>query len=832
MALKTLNLYSPVNGVMIDISKVPDEAFAEKMLGDGVAFEPEENFISAPLDATVKTLHKCLHAIVLEKNGFEILIHIGVDTVSLRGQGFKALVKDGDSVKRGQKIIEFDRDFLAKNAKSNIVIMVIAAPLEATLKKENLIKVTTQTKVFDAFYQEILPQIIEPRISQTFTSEEFSILNKTGLHARPAGEVTTLAQSFKDTDIFLLKGQKQAKAKSVVEILGLSLEYGDKVKVMATGADAEFAAVEVKNFILSELNDDLIPPKLQPEISPRIAISGEAQFKGIGIFDGLSIGKAYVLRNYKFDVQEKSLLTVEQELAKFRGSLKNVKSTLDKERHAVYGQKDREEILLAHITILEDPFLIDETEQLIKKGYSAAFAFSSAVGRAIEALKKAGNAILRSRVADFIDLETRLLADLTGKNYGLPKFTEDTIIIAKELLSHHLNDLNEHITGIVMAEGSALSHVSIMLKTLGIPTVIGAGQDILKISDGADIILDSKLGTITVNPTNISEVKKQAEIIKINRQENMAHAFEPSITKDGVEITVTGNVGTLDQAKKSADQGAQGIGLVRTEFLFASAKKAPTEREQYEIYQKIVDLQNGNPVIIRTLDVGADKPIPFIPQIKEENPILGRRGIRTSFANVEILKTQLRAIMRVKPYGIAKIMIPMVTFIEEISTVRRFVKEEQSKLGIDKVSLGMMVEVPAAALMSEEFAKEVDFFSVGTNDLTQYTLALDRSHPTLNFLSDSLNPSILRMVKLTVEGAKKYGRPVGVCGAVASEPAGAILLIGLGIRALSVVPSVIADIKALIRKIDVKKCEQVAQRAVNCTSVAEVRYLVKTEFEL
>ncbi|MBQ3933860.1 MAG: phosphoenolpyruvate--protein phosphotransferase, partial [Elusimicrobiaceae bacterium] len=298
------------------------------------------------------------------------------------------------------------------------------------------------------------------------------------------------------------------------------------------------------------------------------------------------------------------------------------------------------------------------------------------------------------------------------------------------------------------------------------------------------------------------------------------------------EITVSGNIGTIDQAKQSAEQGAQGIGLVRTEFLFANAKKAPTEQEQYEIYQKIVDLQNGHPVIIRTLDVGADKPISFIPQIKEDNPILGRRGIRTSFVNVELLKTQLRAIMRVKPYGIAKIMVPMVTFIEEIRTVKRFIKEEQNKLGIDKVSFGMMMEVPAAALMAKEFAKEVDFFSIGTNDLTQYTLALDRAHPTLNFLSDSLNPSVLRMIDIINEGAKSQNISVGVCGAVASEPAGAILLLGLGIRTLSVVPSAIADIKALIRQLDIKKCEEVARKALACTNVGEVRSLIKEEFDL
>lgn len=831
MHLETLTLYSPIKGKLIDISKVPDEAFAQKMLGDGIAIQPEENFIYAPVDATVKTLHKCLHALVLEKDGFEILIHIGIDSVSLKGQRFKTYIQEGDKVIKGQKLIEFDKDFLAQYTTSNTVIMVIASPTEVTLKKENLNEVNLNTKVLEVSCKATSHTDVAPKSDYTVFTEEFVVPNKAGLHARPAGEVAAIAQSFSDTDVFILKNDRQANAKSVVEILGLSVDPGDRIQIKSCGINADKASTEVKRFILGELGNNIIKDNFL-ETPTDVNKAGEIKIKGIGIFDGLSIGKAYVVKDLQFKLEEKSTLPPEEELAKFVTSLQRVKNALDKERHSVYGQKDREEILLAHITILEDPFLIQETKQAIAKGYSAAFAFSAAVKRAIDVLSNTGNEILRSRIADFIDLESRILTDLTGEDYGLPNFEEDTILIIRELLSHHLKEINEHVTGIIMAEGSALSHVSIMLKTLGIPTIIGAGKAVLEIQDGKDIILDSKLGNVTVNPANIEEVRKKVEILKINRQKNLLHAFEAAKTKDGAEITVSGNIGTIEQAKQSVEQGAQGIGLVRTEFLFANAKKAPTEQEQYEIYQKIVDLQNGHPVIIRTLDVGADKPISFIPQIREDNPILGRRGIRTSFANVDLLRSQLRAIMRVKPHGVAKIMIPMVTFIEELQTVRRFVREEQEKLGIDKVSLGMMMEVPAAAIMAKEFAKEADFFSIGTNDLTQYTLALDRAHPTLNFLSDSLNPSVLKMVKFIVEGAKSENKPVGVCGAVASEPAGAILLIGLGIRALSVVPSSIADIKALIRKLDIKQCEEIANKALNCTSVAEVRSMVKKEFEL
>lgn len=831
MALKNLTLYGPIAGKLLDLSKIPDEAFAQKMLGDGIAVKPQENFIYAPTDAVIKNLHKCLHAIVLEKDGFEIMIHIGIDSVSLKGQRFKTFVQEGDKVIRGQKLIEFDRDFLTQYAKDNTIVMIIVSPPNVKLKKENLSKVDLQTKVFEVFSEQNDKTNTILNDDSAVLTEEFLVSNGTGLHARPAGEVAKLAQNFKNTDIFIIKNGNRSNAKSVVEILRLSIDYGDRIQISSCGEKASEASAEIKKFIQTKLRDNMID-KNNKRITNEFNTSGEIKIKGVGIFDGLSMGKSYLIKDIQFKLEEKSTLSPEEELSKFLTALNNVKSALDKERHAIYGQKEREEILLAHITILEDPFLIQETRQAISKGYSAAFAFSSAVERAIEVLKNTGNEILRSRIADFIDLESRILTNLTGTDYGLPNFQEDTILIARELLSHHLKDINSHVTGIIMAEGSTLSHVSIMIKNLGIPTIIGASPVVMEIPDGKDIILDSKSGVITVNPSNITEIKQKVQSMKINREKNLLHAFEAAKTIDGTEIIINGNVGTLDQAKQSAQQGGQGIGLVRTEFLFANAKEPPTEREQYKIYQEMADSQNGNPIIIRTLDVGADKHIPFISQIREDNPILGRRGVRTSFANINLFKTQLRAIMQVKPYGIAKIMIPMVTFLEEIKTVKRFVKEEQKKLGIDKVSLGMMMEVPAAAIMAKEFAKEVDFFSIGTNDLTQYTLALDRSHPTLNFLSDSLNPSVLHMINSIIEGAESQNIPVGVCGAVASEPAGAILLIGLGIRSLSVVPNMIADIKALIRQLDIKKCEKVAQKALKCTNVEEVRSLIKKEFNL
>jgi len=341
MQPKTLTLYSPVKGKLIDLSQVPDEAFAQKMLGDGVAIEPQENFIYAPVDAKVKTLHKCLHAIVLETKDFEILIHIGIDSVSLKGQRFKTFVKEGDTVTRGQKLIEFDKDFLAQYTTSNVVVMVIAAPLEVTLKKEQPQEVNLQTKVFEVSYNQETQTNNTSKNDYTVFTEEFVVSYKAGLHARPAGEVAALAQSFSNTDIFILKDGKQANAKSVVEILGLSVDCGDKIQIKSCGINADKAAMEVKRFIQGDLKNNVIGDTIiDTPAEPNNA--GEIKIKGVGIFDGLSIGKTYVVKDLQFNLEEKSPLSPEEELSKFLTSLHNVKSALDKERHAVYGQKDRE----------------------------------------------------------------------------------------------------------------------------------------------------------------------------------------------------------------------------------------------------------------------------------------------------------------------------------------------------------------------------------------------------------------------------------------------------------------------------------------------------------
>jgi phosphoenolpyruvate-protein phosphotransferase len=383
-----------------------------------------------------------------------------------------------------------------------------------------------------------------------------------------------------------------------------------------------------------------------------------------------------------------------------------------------------------------------------------------------------------------------------------------------------------------MALGSSTSHISIMLKNMGMASIIGLGEDIMEMKNGSDIILNSELGILTVSPENIEEVRKQQQVKEAAREVNLRHAFEPAVTKDGVLITIEGNVGSLDEAAQAVSKGSEGLGLVRTEFLFSGLQNAPTRSQQQELYQKISDTQKGKEVIIRTLDVGGDKPLSYIPIPDEENPIMGLRGVRNYKLNMELFKDQVRAVMSVKPHGTAKIMLPMVSFLDELLAYKEIMLQEAKEAGVEKVSIGIMVEVPSAALMAEEFAKHVDFFSIGTNDLTQYTLAIDRGHTVLSPFADTLNPAVLRLIEMTAKGAAKYNRPVGVCGSVASDLPAVPLLIGYGIRNLSVVSSLIPDVKAFIRTLDIKDCQNLAALALTMQEARQIREIVKSKYKL
>lgn len=820
---------SPVDGKVQPLSSVPDEAFAQGFLGPGAALDPVSNVVKAPFDGKIKTLHKALHALVLENSGVEILIHIGVETVALNGKGFKALRSAGDEVKKGEALIEFDKEYITQNAPSAAVIVLAAEPQGAELE----ITSSQEVKAGDELFR--IKNVPAPKISKPAEGNFTEIKKKTvisakdGLHARPAAAIAKTANTFENVSISISKQGKTANAKSMVEILSLGVNCGDEVEFSAKGPNVEEALNAVMPAASPKLGGFAYGANISSSAKPDF--KGETELNAQGVYPGIVIGKARFLKRAELKVCE-TAGNAQEEKAKLLGAVRAVKEKIRAEISACGANLNRKEILQAHLMMIEDPFLSSVCDEFISQGKSAAFAWQKAVLKSVEILESTNSVLLRERKADYKDMESRVLCELLGCENNRFSFPPDTILITDELLSGELSLLGENVKGLIMSGGSQTSHIAIMLKNVSLPSVIAAGPAALDIPEESVIILNSAKGRITVNPVNIEAVKAQQREREENRARALASAFDPALTKDGVLIEVKGNIGNTEEAEKAASFGADGLGLVRSEFLFSSFRRAPSEEEQYQIYQKIADSQKGKSVIIRTFDVGGDKPLPFFPLPKEENPIVGLRGVRNYCLSPELFRTQVRAILRVRPSGVAKIMLPMITFVEEIQTYKAVIKEEQGKLGIKEAKIGIMVEVPSAAVMANIFAGYVDFMSLGTNDLTQYVLAIDRGSCGLSAKADTLTPAVLKLIYNTCEAGKNAGIPVGLCGAAASDIQAVPLLIGLGLRSLSVSGALIAEVKHLIRSLDVETCRAAALKALNMAEAKEVRSMLKETFKL
>jgi phosphocarrier protein FPr/phosphocarrier protein len=407
---------------------------------------------------------------------------------------------------------------------------------------------------------------------------------------------------------------------------------------------------------------------------------------------------------------------------------------------------------------------------------------------------------------------------------------QGAILVAEELMPSQLSNLDaSRLAGFCTARGGPTSHVAILAASMGVPALVAGGAAVLRIPDDAPLILDADRGLLHVQPPadDLAKLERETAQRKVVAEANLKAAAADCVMADGTRIEVYTNVGKVADAVKGVAKGAEGCGLLRTEFLFLDRQTAPDEDEQAAQYQAVATALQGRPLIIRTLDVGGDKPLPYLPLPREENPILGLRGVRIGLRRPEILRTQLRAILRVRPVGQCRIMVPMVATLDEVRAVRDMLDHEREALGhAPPVQLGVMVETPAAAVTADQLATEADFLSIGTNDLTQYVLAMDRGNPDLAARLDALHPSVLRLIRLTAEGAAKHGRWVGVCGALASDPAAAPLLVGLGVTELSATPPTIPDIKAALRPLDKAACVALATEALAQESAAAVRSLL------
>ena len=486
-------------------------------------------------------------------------------------------------------------------------------------------------------------------------------------------------------------------------------------------------------------------------------------------------------------------------------------------------------IFQAHAEFLDDPEMLDAARTLICGGRSAGWAWQHVYEERAAILASMKDAVLAARSADLRDVGRRvlkLLAELIDDEPQLPD--QPVILVAEDLTPSDTARLDPRFAlGLCTAGGGPTSHTSIIARSLDIPAVVSVGDSVLDLEDGTPAILDGNGGLLVIEPTEADEAQARQALVdhQAQRDAERKACYKPAMMTDGTRIEVVANISDVSEAAHAVEAGGEGVGLLRTEFLFLQRDSAPSEDEQFATYSAMTKALNGLPIIIRTLDIGGDKEVPYLQMPAEMNPFLGERGIRLCLARQDLFRTQLRAIFRAAATGPVRIMYPMIALVEELQQAKEITEAVRRSLGAEPVEIGMMIEVPSSAIMAEMFASEVDFFSIGTNDLTQYVLAMDRLHPQLAKLADGLHPAVLRMIESTVRAAEGAGKWVGACGGVAGDPLGVVILTGLGVRELSVSIPSIAAVKAQIRGLSRDKAQGVARRALACRTAAEVRAL-------
>ncbi|MCG8334746.1 MAG: phosphoenolpyruvate--protein phosphotransferase [Proteobacteria bacterium] len=669
------------------------------------------------------------------------------------------------------------------------------------------------------------------------------VRNSTGMHARPAKIFVTAAKQFK-SDIRMFKDEKKANAKSLVSLLTLGVRCGQEVKLVVEGTDEEKALQDLIKLIESGMGEDVATPsesnenEEKPEqastakIKPISKESCESTISGIAAAPGIAIGPVFQYTQSSIEIEE-TFAGASEEQNKLQAAIEEARGQLQLLKNQMLPSAPEEEAIFdVHLELLDDPELIEAVLQKLENRQSAAQAWQSTIEERVASLKKVDDPLLAARTADLHDISYRVLRIISGSgehHLSLPDYP--VILIADDLSPSDTATLDKKkVLGICTASGGPTAHSAIIARALGIPAVVGAGRETLTLKADSKVILDGDHGNLHISPDK-NAVAQAKQAIKQNLEQLEAaekKAMEPAVTLDGHTVEIAANIGGLKDAKNAYQHGAEGIGLLRTEFLFLDRSEPPTEEEQFEVYKDIIQAMQGRPVIIRTLDIGGDKPLPYLDLPPEDNPFLGERGIRLCLNRPELLKQQLQAILRASAFGPIRIMFPMVSDLAEWKQARGMVTEICEKQSIKVVECGIMIEVPSAALMADVFAPEVDFFSVGTNDLTQYTLAMDRMHPSLSKLSDGLHPAVLRLIKNTVDAAHANGKWVGVCGELGSDQLAVPILTGLGVDELSVSVPMVARVKESIRTINCKDSKNLAQKAIACKTASDVRKLKPT----
>lgn len=836
-----LTLFSPLSGIIVPLDEVPDPVFAQRLVGDGISLDPLSQTLLAPCAAEVIQVHRAGHALTLSSGGLEIMIHIGLDTVNLNGKGFTSKVKTGDRVEAGDALITFDADFVAMHARS-LLTQIIVTNMErvASLRPRSGSVSAGKDVLLEVTLGSPSASVSAPQQGDTIESDGIVIASEAGLHARPAALLAAAARQFM-SDVRLVKDDREANARSVVSIMALEVSGGDVVKVIARGDDAhEAVAALVHTLSIDLIKSEAAAPGAR--VVPRTEGTGAPPaaepaaeegglLRGVSASPGLAIGNVFQLRQAEAVLEERAA-DPNHERRALEAAIASAHLQLEvlQARMAADADTERAAIFAAHQELLEDPEVLDAAAEDIRAGASAAYAWKQAYTAQAERLLALRNPLLSGRAVDLRDIGRRVLHLLIGHEDSPQDVPADSILVAEDLTPSDAASLDRtRIRGFCTTMGSATSHVAILARALGIPAAAGMDTRALELPAGTLVILDGDAGTLRPNPTaeQTAEVARRQEALARRRAAESAAAAEAAVTSDGHRIEVVANIGDEEEARRVPEVGAEGVGLLRTEFLFMDRRTAPDEDEQTQAYEAIAHALGPDRIlVIRTMDVGGDKPLAYLPVAAEANPFLGERGIRLSLNRPDMFRTQIRAILRASRSGRVAMMFPMISTLAEWRAARALVAEEQSALNLAPIQVGIMVETSAAALLADRFAAEADFFSIGSNDLTQYTLAMDRTNPRLAPQVDALHPAVLRLIERTVAGAHAHGRWVGVCGAMAGDPQAVPVLLGLGVDELSVSVPAVPAVKARVRTLSLSACRTTAQEALQCDDGTEVRALV------
>ena len=830
-------LSAPIGGAIVPIEKVPDPVFAEKMMGDGIAIDPIESVLVAPCDGVITNAHPSHHAVTITTDsGLSVLIHIGIDTVLLKGEGFWAKVNKGDRVKEGQTLIEFDLDAVAQKVPTMLTIVAVSEGAENLPFKLQQGVVKAGQQILSC--EEIAAPIeVNDHAAEVIQTQHLTIINKAGVHARPAANLAALSKSFA-ARIFVHKETQKASAKSVVDIMGLELGFDEKIWLSASGEDAKEALNQIKEFIQAGLGED---PNHAPELDHRekaFQSDQENVLGGLAASPGLALGFVWRQKRELPEYQSHSNQP-DRELIVFRDALEQAKAQLNSLTSHFEKQQaiEKAQIFAAHNELLDDDQLLAKTLQNIDAGFSAAGAWQAVIDETVSTLEKLKSPLMRQRADDLKDVGYRLMTILLGVRLEKQSVPDNCVLAAEDLTPSDTAYLDtDKVVALLTTGGGASSHAAIIARSMAIPYIAGLGEQMDKLQTGDQVIVNGFEGSVLTQPSKLDILKfeQQRSDLQALNEARLADAHGQALTQDGRFIEVAANIGNGQDADQAVQQGADGIGLLRSEFLFLNRREAPTEQQQTQVMEQIGRaLGQERSLVVRTLDVGGDKPLSYMPMAEEENPFLGIRGIRLSLTHPEMFKTQIRATLRAAQFTKLKIMFPMIAQVNEFRRAKAMVMEEIEAMKaqgvtLQNIEIGAMVEVPSAALMAEQLAKEVDFFSIGTNDLTQYCLAMDRGHPQLAAQANALDPAVLKMIQLTVQGAHKHGKWVGVCGGIAAEPLATALLIGLEVDELSVPAPAIPELKAQIRQLNTEECKHLADKALSLSDASSVRTLLRS----